>query len=312
MANRLRALGGLVALAAALLAACGGTAQAQKLIRWKFTPGQTLRYTMEQEQSQDVKTGEKPATVKATIRSTMSQRIDAVDPQGTASVTQTIDRMEIKLSGPPEMGLGLDYDSDSPKPAEGIAAIIAPILDALVKKPFVMKIDPRGRVSDLKLPPGLVEALNKAGGGQLQGMFSEDALRQMTAQGMATLAEKAVAPGETWSHDATVDVPLLGSMKIAAKYRYDGTENRDAKELDKIACAMQMDAAPPKDKPQPFTMKFGDQKTEGTILFDSAAGQLVEYKTTLKMKITVEAAGQQIEQQMTMTQTLRLAPPEKK
>jgi hypothetical protein len=311
MSNRWRGSWKVVALAAAVLLAGSGTTQAQKLIRWKFQPGQTLRYAMEQEQSQNVKVGDTPVTMTVTTTITMTQKIDAVDPQGVASVTQTIDRMQMKMSPPPGMTQGLDYDSDSPKAAEGMAALLTPLLDAMVKKPFTMKIDPRGQVSEMKLPAGLVEALNKAGGGQMKGMFNEDALRQMTGQGMAMLAEKAVAQGETWTRDATVDMPTLGAMKIATQYRYEGTEKRDGKELDKITSTMQMDVAPPKDKPLPFQMKIGDQKTEGTIYFDSEAGRIVEMKTQSKMTITVDVPGQKVEQQMTMNQTLRLAPPEK-
>ncbi len=164
MSSRLRGSCLVVALAAAVLVAGVNPAQAQKLLRWKFTSAQTLGYTIEQEQSQNVKVGDSPAatTVTVTVKIAMSQKIDAVDPQGVASVTQTIDRMQMKMSPPPGAAQGLEYDSDSAKPPEGMAAALAPLFDALVKKPFTMKIDPQGKVTEMKLPAGLVEAMSKA------------------------------------------------------------------------------------------------------------------------------------------------------
>ena len=223
MSNRLRGLWRVVALAAVVFVAGSSTAQAQKLIRWKFTSGQTTRYLVEQEQSQNIKIGDTAITMTVTVKINMTQKVDAVDSQGVASVTQTIDRMQMKMSPPPGTDQGVDYDSDSPKPAEGIAAVLAPMIEALVKKPFTMKIDPRGQVTEMKLPAGLTEALAKAGG-SMQGMFSEDALKQMTGQGMLALAEKPVAQGDTWPREVTVDMPMLGTMKTTTKYRYEGTE----------------------------------------------------------------------------------------
>jgi hypothetical protein len=311
MSSRLRGFWKIVVLAAAVLVATSGAAQAQKLLRWKFTPGETLRFTHELEQSQNFKVGDTPVATKVTTTMTMTQKIDAVDSQGVASVTQTIDRLQMKMAPPPGTTEGLDYDSDPPKPAEGIiAASVTPLFDALVKKPFAMKIDPRGQVTDMKLPAGLVEALGKAGIGAMQGMFSEDALKQMTGLGL-TLAEKPVAKDDTWSRDASVAMPMLGAMKTTTKYRYDGTETRDGKELDKIACTMQMDIVPPKDQPAAVQAKIGDQKTEGTIYFDNQAGRLVECKMTSKITMTVDVAGQHLDIQTTLDQTLRLSPPEK-
>ena len=71
-----------------------------------------------------------------------------------------------------------------------------------------------------------------------------------------------------------------------------------------------MDIVPQKDNPQGLKMKIKEQKNEGAIYFDNEAGQLVESKTTGKMKMEINFGGQEIEQDIEITQTFRLAPPE--
>jgi hypothetical protein len=306
MSKRLQWTWKVVALAAALLVAGGSTAQAQKVLRWKFTPGQTVRYVMNQEQSQKIKAGTTPITMTMTMTMNMTQKIESVDARGVASVTQTIDRIQMKMTSP--QGIGMEYDSASGKPPEGLAKLMAPMFDAMVKKPFTMKTDPQGKVSDMKLPQGFVESVNKISGNSMGGLFTEEGMQQMTGQGMAVLPEKPVSAGDTWTQQAGMAMPMLGRISVKNTYRYEGTEKRDGKELEKIDHTLKMDISPQKDKPQPFEIKMTDQKMQGTIYFDNEAGQLVETKTGGTMKMTISVGGQQIEQEIDMSQTLRLAP----
>ena len=309
MSKRLQWTWKVVALAAALLVAGGSTAQAQKVLRWKFTPGQTLRYVMNQEQSQKIKAGTTPITMTMTMTMNMTQKIESVDPKGVASVIQTIDRIQMKMTSP--QGIGMEYDSASGKPPEGLAKLMAPMFDAMVKKPFTMKMDPQGKVSDMKLPQGFVESVNKISGNPMGGLFTEEGMQQMTGQGMAVLPEKPVSAGDTWTQQAGMAMPMLGRISVKNTYRYEGTEKRDGKELEKIANTMELDITPEKDKPQPFQIKMTAQEMKGTSYFDNEAGRLVETKTGGTMKMTISVGGQQIEQDIDMSQTLRLAPNEK-
>ena len=309
MLKKLRWPCGILVLAAAAITAASSTARAEKLLRWKFTPGQTFHYVMSQEQSQKIKAGTMPITMTMTMNMDMRQKVEAVDPQGVASITQTIDRIQMKMTSP--QGIGMDYDSASGKPPEGLAKLVGPVFDSMVKKPFTMKMDPQGKVSDMKLPQGFLESINKVAGAQMGNMFSEEGLKQMTgSQGMAVLPEKAIAVGHTWSQQTGMDMAMLGKIAVKYTYKYEGIEKRDGKELEKIAHTLEMDISPQKDKPQPFEVKMTDQKMQGTTYFDNEAGRLVENKTGGTMKMTLSVAGQQIEQEIDMSQTLRLVPGE--
>ena len=308
MSKKMRFTWGILALAAAFFMAADSTANAEKLLRWKFKAGETFHFVMNQEQSQKIKSGTTPITMTTTTNMYMTMKVDSVDPQGVASITQTIDRV------PAQDDLAardlMDYDSASGKPPEGLAKLTAPVFEAMVKKPFTMKMDPQGKVSDMKLPPGFVESINNIAGGQLGNMFSEEGLKQMTGQGMAELPEKPVSKGDTWMQEMGMQLGPLGKIAVKNTSRYEGTENRDGKELDKIAIKMEMNIVPEKDKPQGIQVKMKDQKIEGTKYIDNEAGHPVEIKVGGPLKMSVAAMGQEMELEMEMSQTLRLVPSE--
>jgi len=309
MSKKLRWPCGILVLAATVIVAASSAARAEKLLRWKFKAGETFHFVMNQEQSQKIKAGTTPITMTTTTNMYLTMKVDSVDPQEVASITQTIDRVQLKMTSP--QGIGMDYDSASGKPPEGLAKLTAPVFEAMVKKPFTMKMDPRGKVSEMKLPQGFLESINKVAGGQL-GNISEEGMKQMTgAQGMAVVPEKPVSVGDTWTQQAGMDMPMLGKIAVKYTYKYEGTEKRGGQELEKIAHTLEMDISPQKDKPQPFQIKMTDQKMQGTTYFDGQAGRLVENKTEGTLKMSITAAGQEIEQEIDMSQTLRLAPPEK-
>src|SRR3954463_15269487 len=80
-----------------LLGASGPSASRAATLQWKFQPGATLHYTMDQRTVTSLKTG--PQDVKTT----MSQQIDMdwtvkkVNTDGSAELTQTVTRVHTKI-----------------------------------------------------------------------------------------------------------------------------------------------------------------------------------------------------------------------
>src|SRR5262249_22093458 len=114
-----------ILVAAALL--LPAPARADKKLEWKFQPGETLHYTMNQEINQEVSVGGKALKVSGTQTMDISWNVKSVQ-QGVASVTQTLDRARMKLSQP---GATVEYDSAAAKEPEGMARLIAPMFQAL-------------------------------------------------------------------------------------------------------------------------------------------------------------------------------------
>lgn len=165
-------------------------------------------------------------------------------------------------------GVNLDYDSQSGKPPEGLAAILTPMLNAPLDKPMRVAYSPRGEIKDLKLPEGLVKGINQvAGGGQMGNLINEDWMKQMGDMGL--LPEGPVTPNQTWQNSVAIKNAILGNLKVTTTFRYEGIEVRDEKPLDKITMSIQFK---PEGEEKSGVVGISSQTGEGTIYFDAETG----------------------------------------
>ncbi len=307
----------MACVVAAVTAWAAASARGEVDMRWKYKAGETIRYTMIQDMIQNVNVPESGGPMKMTMTQTMdlTWRVEAVSPEGVANLTQTIDRVRMKMQGP--QGVLIDYDSDSNKEPEGMAKLIGPMYQALVKKPIVLKITDRGQVVDFKMPQGFVESINKMMGGVgLGNLFSEEGLKQMAEVG--SLPDKPVKVGDTWERKVAMKASFLGLTSVETTFRYEGQETRDGRTLEKISTVMQMKSAPQGDekaKPDAKQPQVGltidQQENKGTIYFDAAAGKLVESDVKTRMKMDMQVMGKKISQDIDMTVVMKAVPAEK-
>ena len=268
-------------LAAVLVVASATSARAEKLLRWKFTPGETLRHVTEQKMVTTMDMGT-PVTMTMTQMFEVSWKVNSVDAEGVASVTQTVDRARVKMESP--QGIMIDYDSASGEEPEGIAKMLVSVIEAMLNRPVSMKVSAWGKTSDMQVPQAMIDAMNKLpmmekGG----GVFTEDTFRQMGGSG--DLPEEAVSPGDTWTEERAIELPMVGKHKLGATYEYAGTETRNDRELEKILTTLRMELLGSEDQPLKFTSQ--DSELKGTIYFDNQAGRLVETDMSGKIKLEV-------------------------
>jgi hypothetical protein len=156
----------------------------------------------------------------------------------------------------------------------------------MLKKPLTAQLTARGEVRDMKLPQGMLEGMNQRdGGGQLGNLFSPDWMKQLTE--IAVLPEGPVKPGDTWTRKTVVNNPV----GLQSTYRYEGSETRGGKTLERITStsAVQVEG----DKKQ---VKIGikEQEVRGTIYFDNDLGRIVESVNATKMKMDMEVFRQKM------------------
>lgn len=259
--------------------------------------GDKTHLVMTQEIQSKATIKDKPINNTTTTSMDMTWTITAVDDKDVASMTQAIDRMQIKVQGP--QGVILDYDSQTGKKPEGPAAILAPFLEALTGREFKAKMDSRGRILEMKLPKETLDSLNKIAGGSMGNTFSEEGLKEMGQIGL--LPEKAVRPGDTWTREA--GAKKLG-MAVEATYRYLGTEKRDGKELDKVGTEMKIQFNTDKEG----TVKIKSQQDKGVMYFDNKAGQCVGGNDKMKMILETSLNGQTFDSELEMTQDWKVKP----
>lgn len=281
-------------MTALLTIAAVAPARGATTLRWKFTPGETLRYVMHMKMTMKFDSAAAPVTTTATQVSEMSWVIESVDADGVASVTQTIDRMQMKMISP--QGVMIDYDSSGNGETGGMSKMLAPLLEAMVNKPISLKVDPRGQQSDVQVPQSMIDGANKIPG--LGSMLSGDTIGQMS--GLGTLPKDAVSEGDVWTNEREISLPTIGKMEVLAKFEYLGKETRDGRELEKIRPTQHMDISPAKEAAG-GAAKITDQSVSGTTYFDNVAGRFAEAEMTSTMKMEI-AVGEMTMKMETVTE----------
>lgn len=289
---------GAVVLGVLLVAA--SASPGQKLLRYKFTPGQTHHFGVTQKMVQSVATPER--TVKITLTQTMDtrQQIDGVDAEGVASIVQTVERVHMDMELP--QGRKVHYDSAAKEPPEGIAKAYASAVGSLVGRPLALKLTPRGEARKAELPADALEGLKKAVG-PAADIAAPENLAQLN--NVAVLPEEPVSAGHTWKHQAAIANPAFGKLLVQTTYRYEGEETRQGRNLDKIAFVMTLGFP---EKGGLATVRIKAQESQGTIYFDSALGQLIESTSTARLKMATGVAGMTLDQDMEMITEVKLRP----
>jgi hypothetical protein len=279
------------------------SAQAETLLRWKFEKGQKTRMVITQEMQMKMVMQENPVLMTTTSTMEFDWEVTALDEQGVATMSLTADRIRMKMKGP--QGVIMEYDSQSDKKPEGMAAMMAPMFEGMLNKPYTTKMDSRGKILEMKLPQGLAESMNKLPGmAQLGDMFNEKSMKGMAQ--IATFPKKPLKPGDTWTRTATMKNPMTGDMITDTTFRYVGSEVRDGRELEKIAMEMKMRVGEGGN----MKMEITDQSNTGTLYFDNAAGQFVSSDSKSKMKMKISVLGQEMEQEMEVQSKVESRPQE--
>ena len=297
---------GEVGAAMVLVIFAAGSAHAEKLLRLKFQPGEVRNDQMVQEMNQSLRpAGETPPILMTTTQTMdISLKVESVDDQGTAALTQTIERMRIKTQS--AQGVLMEFDSAAGKEPEGMAKMLTPMLDTMIKKPFRLQLTTRSEVRDMQLPQGMLEGLNKVGGGgQAGNLFSPDWMKQMSE--IAVLPEGPINPGQTWTRQTTMKQPPQGDQIVDSTFRYEGSEIRDGKTLEKITVSMVLNTDGAKKEGM---IGIKSQEIQGTIYLDGEAGRIVDSVSRTKMKMDIEVFGQKMTQDMEMTTTIKRRSPE--
>jgi hypothetical protein len=232
--------------------------------------------------------------------------VQSVDAQQVASLIQTIDRVQMTADGLP--GVKVQYDSASGKAPEGPAKAAAAGFQTLVKRPISLKIDPQGKILEVKLPQDVLDEIQKTPALQSLGkMFSEDGMKQLL--GLSSLPKESLVPGKSWNDESLYENPQAGKQKVKSTYTYAGPKTVAGKPAEQIDSVVSLELLPPEQQAAKIDVK--EQHGAGTIYFDASAGHLLQSTTTMKLKMTVEFGGQSLTSDATTSRTFQLAPPGK-
>jgi hypothetical protein len=282
------------------------SARADELLRWKFNTGEAFETQMKQDMNMSINAGaagQMATTANQTMN--MTWTVKSVDEKGVATIEQKIDRIQMKMTAPG--GQGFDYDTQSEEPATGVAAMVAPTMEAMTSGQFTFNITPRGEISDVKISDELLAAVKNGPGGETGAV---EQFKSMVAQIALVLPEKAPKMGETWTTKiAVANAAGGGNQSVETTYTYDGTRDADGTTYAVIKPSMKMELA---QNPM-MEMKMKEQKTDGEVLFDLKAGEL--HSVSMNQNIVMDMVAQgmtmpgTIDQNIAVTMTPAKAKP---
>jgi len=296
-------------LLAALIALMGvSEVQAGKALKWKFKPGEKLNYALVRKESNNINAGGVEFEIQMKQIMDLSWNVKSVASDGTAEITQTIDRVQLKMNTP--FTGDFAYDSKSEEEPEGqIWQMLGPFMEGMIGQEFTMKVASNGEVSDITLPEKLQEVIKEqaeagegGGGGRsmmMGGGFSEAMIKELISRAVTRLP---AGSDDKWVQEIKTEMGPLGTQVTEVEYAYSGAEKfpmeeyaslaKLGKNLEKIGIAtkISMEAAE-EEGDLDIEMELTEQEGSGTIYFDADAGRAVFSKLDQKMTMEGDFMG---------------------
>ncbi|MAD79565.1 MAG: hypothetical protein CMJ50_01810 [Planctomycetaceae bacterium] len=249
---------------------------AQEALRWKFSAGQTLRVSFRQTASTETAGAGARTTIAIVMGMEMTWRVEDVVADGTATMTQSFDRLTMSM----KTGdiASVDYDSAAEPittPAKEIAAAVGP----LIGPKFHLTMNSRGEILDVKLPAAAQEAVAANTREGLKSFFSAEGISRVLRQSVVVFPEQPLVAGAEWKSTSDVASPL-GTLKQISVYTYVGGSDRDGRMLEqiKVDSTLQIDPDAARAK---TTIK--SQSQTGELWFDRDLGRLVDSQILQKL-----------------------------
>lgn len=285
-----------------VLAGCAATmsARAQDTLSWRFQPGETLKYTVQQTMNTHMEDGANAADTTMKQAMDMSWKVTDVTSDGNAKIDQQIDRVRLSMEGG-VFGTGAEFDSaDSGAPSNPIVKAMSDVFRQIIGQPFEVTMNTTGKVVEVEVPPALLKSLTASGAG-VSNVLSEDALKQMMSQSSVTLPEGAVSRNQTWETAQRVELPF-GAMKVDSRMTYLGPDPETG--LAKIAMQPSVSVEPKKDSP--LQLKLTNTSGNGTILFDRQNGRIVRSELSLQLEMEITQFGRSMTQNVQQQTVMQL------
>jgi hypothetical protein len=228
---------------------------------------------------------------------------DDVDDQGTAALRQRIVRVKVfgkELQSPTGKVMEFQYDSTIPPGDNPLLSKIDKSIRPMIGSEWLMKCDPQGQVSDISIPPQVLDGIKE--GGFAGKLFYEEGLHRIAEETGFHFPKSPVKPGDEWKSSVASDSPL---GKLVEQRTFEVGEPGKKPEVTEINVRIGLTIEPNPNSKLPVQVKLLDGDGEGKILFDQAAGKLLETRLTQKMTMEFKST---VTQKRIITSELVVAP----
>ncbi len=296
-------------------------ATAQVKLEYKFPEGTSDRVKATTKMQQILTIAGMNIETGADSTVVTSSSVGTRKPDGTLPVTQKIEaiKTDIEIQGAKISVDSADPDAKIDNPA---FAFLPDVYKILVGATYTFMLDDKGKV---KLVEGADKVLAKIEGldpkvvALVKAQLQSETLQRAFDQSHGNLPDMPVRQGETWERTEVSELGAGQSLTFKKLYEYLGTVEEGGKTLDKIGVkATSVIYAMDAGAESPAKVEKSDLKIEssdGTILFDRAAGDTVKTneKTRIKGDMTIKVGEMELPTKLDLTfeSSSALQPPAK-
>ena len=278
---------------------------AQKLLQWRFQPGESIQVSFTQDMTVQMNAMGKPMESSADMGMQMRWDVKNVDANGTADIHQSIERLTMQMQTPGAEPIS--YDSAQTEDPIGMAAMLAATVDPMVGVAFNQKMSREGEVLEVTLSDQAQQQLASAPqGAQLKEILSRDGLKALLSQAATVFPKTPVKPGDTWTGSCKSKSPI-GELSMDMRYKYVGTETHQGRALERIDVEMVV-SFPEAANPAGMSIAVQNQQNAGSMFFDAAAGRFVSTQLNQNMRLVTKVGEQEHAQMMTTVLKMSFAP----
>ena len=289
-------------LAAVLLLTLGVAsprAQQPVTLRYAWTQGETLTYRMVVRTTSNITGGPQGnGTIDQTMSQTLKISVSAVAPDGTQILRQSIEAVAVEINGP--MGK-MAYDSAKPPPADADPRMqaMAKTFGALVGEALSVTVASNGAIRRIDGTQRIIDKIVKdlprdpMAGGMAQNikqMFTEEALRTSLEQSFSRLPDGPVKPGDTWTSQQALGADAIGKITGTSTFTLKAIEGSGDAAVARIGVTLALKQEVPPG-PSSMSMKLGNAKGEGELLFNIAKGRVERNTMRSEMPSTITMRG---------------------
>jgi Family of unknown function (DUF6263) len=275
-------------------------AQQRTELHWKFEPGKTLyqEITIDGRQTTTAKGTQQPTRILQTLH--VAWTPVQMRPDHSWVIRQQILGLSMTVQA---NGKQVSYDSSNPAvgPKE-----LADSMELLIGAEFLFVISPEMKTIQVGGVREFISKTNQANPRvrqAVQGLFSEESLRQLSDQTFAVLPAGPVAPGDRWVVENHAALGPLGTFAVQHIFTYEGPVPRADDAWGKLH-RIRMETIYGQHQPaaagilgssgQVKQFDLTGSRAQGILFFDAEKGRIdsAQEEVSLTGKLTIESGGQ--------------------
>ncbi|MHB1558005.1 MAG: DUF6263 family protein [Isosphaeraceae bacterium] len=298
------ARGSALLIAAAMLAGLAAAAPAAEELRWKFRPGETLKFSVEQKVVMSTKGAEIERKSTRTHTLDFTWKVLSVDASGEAEITHRIERIRLKSEDPPLATF--DFDSASAGPPQPGFEAPTRELKSQVGAEFTFTMKPDGEITGIKLSEETLKHLRETAPPGASEAITEKSIKDSLIQSSPpAFPPGEVEPGKTWSAKPT-RLPLPFTVLVMDKtFTYQGSDSRSP---NLRLVGIEVSAKTEPIEGADIKAAIRKQEGKGSLTLDAEAGKVTSVRMNQKFEMAITLMGQTLEQTTEMTTAMTLKP----